>query len=85
MIVYKDLISCDEMMTDAFPQKPVVDSEGNTIEGMFEVRGTRTQRERKYSRKNALQFFNRTRVLLKKARISAWVWAWFAQWYRPTE
>lgn len=39
MIVYKDLISGDEMMTDAFPQKPVLDSEGNTVEGMFEVRG----------------------------------------------
>lgn len=37
MIVYKDLISCDEMMTDAFPQNPVVDDNGVTIEGMFEV------------------------------------------------
>lgn len=41
MIVYKDLISGDEMMTDAFPQKPVLDGEGNTIEGMFEVRAHR--------------------------------------------
>lgn len=38
MIVYKDLISGDEMMTDAFPQNPVV-CDGETIEGMFEVRG----------------------------------------------
>lgn len=37
MIVYKDLISGDEMMTDAFPQNPVV-CDGETIEGMFEVR-----------------------------------------------
>lgn len=37
MIVFKDLISSDEMMTDAFPQKPVVDDSGVTIEGMFEV------------------------------------------------
>lgn len=36
MIVYKDLISGDEMMTDAFPQNPVV-CDGETIEGMFEV------------------------------------------------
>jgi len=40
MIVYKDLISGDEMMTDAFPQHPVV-CDGETIEGMFEVRVSR--------------------------------------------
>ncbi|CAM9944734.1 unnamed protein product [Hapterophycus canaliculatus] len=38
MIVYKDLISGDEMMTDAFPQKPVVGDDGEVVEGMFEVR-----------------------------------------------
>lgn len=38
MIVYKDLISGDEMMTDAFPQNPVVGDDGETVEGMFEVR-----------------------------------------------
>ena len=37
MIVYKDLISGDEMMTDAFPQNPVVGNDGETVEGMFEV------------------------------------------------
>ncbi|CAM9477613.1 unnamed protein product [Ascophyllum nodosum] len=37
MIVFKDLISADEMMTDAFPQKPVIDDDGNEIEGLFEV------------------------------------------------
>lgn len=37
MLVYKDIITGDEMMTDAFPQKPVVDDDGTVIEGMFEV------------------------------------------------
>lgn len=37
MLVYKDLISGDEMMTDAFPRLPVTDGDGNVIEGMFEV------------------------------------------------
>ncbi|CAN0435089.1 unnamed protein product [Ectocarpus sp. 13 AM-2016] len=41
MIVYKDLISGDEMMTDAFPQNPVVGNDGETVEGMFEVRKQR--------------------------------------------
>jgi len=37
MIVYKDLISGDEMMTDAFPRNPVHDNDGNVVEGLFEV------------------------------------------------
>ena len=37
MIVYKDLISSDEMITDAFTQNPVMDNDGTIIEGLFEV------------------------------------------------
>ena len=37
MIVYKDLISGDEMMTDAFPRNSVHDKDGNIVEGLFEV------------------------------------------------
>jgi Translationally controlled tumour protein len=38
MIVYTDVITGDEMMTDAFKQHPVKDAEGNEVEGLFEVR-----------------------------------------------
>jgi Translationally controlled tumour protein len=38
MIVYTDVITGDEMMTDAFKQNPVKDAEGNEVEGLFEVR-----------------------------------------------
>ena len=31
MIVYRDIISGDEMITDAFTLLPVVDKEGNTV------------------------------------------------------
>jgi predicted transcriptional regulator len=31
MIVYRDIISGDEMITDAFKLLPVVDKEGNTV------------------------------------------------------
>jgi hypothetical protein len=31
MIVYRDIITGDEMLSDAFPLKPVVDSDGNTV------------------------------------------------------
>nr|AFA52588.1 hypothetical protein [Vaucheria litorea] len=37
MIVYADLISGDEMMTDAFKIKPVMNSKGEKVEGLFEV------------------------------------------------
>ena len=37
MLVYTDVISGDEMMTDAFKRHPVLDSEGNAVEGLFEV------------------------------------------------
>ena len=37
MIVYKDLISGDEMMTYAFPRNPVHNKVGNVVEGIFEV------------------------------------------------
>lgn len=48
MLVYKDLISGDEMMTDAFPRNPVTDDEGNVVEGMFEVRQTTFSRTSPY-------------------------------------
>jgi hypothetical protein len=35
MIVYRDLISGDEMITDAFKLLPVVDSEGAVVEGLM--------------------------------------------------
>lgn len=34
MIVYRDLLSGDEMITDAFKLLPVVDKEGNTVRMM---------------------------------------------------
>lgn len=37
MIVYKDIISGDEMMTDSFQHNSVVGSDGNTVNGIFEV------------------------------------------------
>jgi len=37
MIVYKDLISGDEMITGAYKQNPVLDKDGVVVEGMFEV------------------------------------------------
>ncbi|CAM9136272.1 unnamed protein product [Choristocarpus tenellus] len=40
MIVYKDLVSEDEMMTDVFKQNPVVDDDGEVVEGLFEVDST---------------------------------------------
>jgi hypothetical protein len=35
MIVYRDIITGDEMLSDAFPLKPVVDSDGNTVSYSF--------------------------------------------------
>jgi len=35
MIVYKDLLSGDEMLSDAFKLEPVKDSEGNEIPGLM--------------------------------------------------
>ena len=40
MIVYNDIISGDEMMTDAFPQEKVLDNDGNVIEGLFGVKSS---------------------------------------------
>ena len=40
MIVYNDIISGDEMMTDAFPQETVLDSDGNLVEGLFGVKSS---------------------------------------------
>ncbi|KAG5180044.1 Mss4-like protein [Tribonema minus] len=37
MIVYTDMVTGDEMMTDAFKKLPVLDDEGNPVEGLFEV------------------------------------------------
>ena len=37
MIVYKDILSGDEMMTDSFSQNNVIDDKGDIIYGMFEV------------------------------------------------
>lgn len=37
MIVYKDIISGDEMMTDSFQHNSVVGKDGNTVSGLFEV------------------------------------------------
>jgi hypothetical protein len=31
MIVYRDLITEDELLSDAFPLKPVVDSDGTPV------------------------------------------------------
>ena len=31
MIVYRDIITGDEMLSDAFPLKPVLDSDGNAV------------------------------------------------------
>lgn len=35
MIVYRDILSGDEMLSDAFKLVPVVDDEGNTVEGLM--------------------------------------------------
>lgn len=35
MIVYRDIISGDEMLSDAFKLLPVVDDEGNVVEGLM--------------------------------------------------
>jgi hypothetical protein len=35
MIVYRDIITGDEMLSDAFPLKQVVDEEGNAVEGLM--------------------------------------------------
>jgi hypothetical protein len=32
MIVYRDIITGDEMLSDAFPLKEVVDAEGNKVQ-----------------------------------------------------
>ncbi|CAM9461056.1 unnamed protein product [Phaeothamnion confervicola] len=37
MLVYKDVVSGDEMCTDAFAQSPVLDTEGNPVPGLFEI------------------------------------------------
>eukprot|EP01006_Ploeotia_vitrea_P058837 TRINITY_DN70370_c0_g1_i1.p1 TRINITY_DN70370_c0_g1~~TRINITY_DN70370_c0_g1_i1.p1 ORF type:complete len:179 (-),score=11.65 TRINITY_DN70370_c0_g1_i1:89-625(-) len=37
MLVYKDIITGDEMLSDAYKLLPVVDSEGNTVEGLMMV------------------------------------------------
>jgi len=37
MIVYRDIISGDEMLSDAFKLVPVVDDEGATVEGLMQV------------------------------------------------
>lgn len=35
MIVYRDIISGDEMLSDAFPLKPVLDENGEVVEGLM--------------------------------------------------
>mmetsp|Transcript_46904 Transcript_46904/g.34341 ORF Transcript_46904/g.34341 Transcript_46904/m.34341 type:complete len:181 (+) Transcript_46904:39-581(+) len=35
MIVYRDIITGDEVLSDAFPLRQVVDSEGNVVEGLM--------------------------------------------------
>ena len=40
MIVFKDLISGDELITGAFTQNPVHDKEGNVVDGLFEVQSS---------------------------------------------
>ena len=35
MIVYRDIITGDEMLSDAFPLKQAVDKEGNPVEGVM--------------------------------------------------
>lgn len=35
MIVYRDIISGDEMLSDAFPLKPVIDSDGEVVPGLM--------------------------------------------------
>jgi hypothetical protein len=35
MIVYRCVITGDEMLSDAYPLKPVVDSDGNVVEGLM--------------------------------------------------
>ena len=35
MIVYRDLLSGDEMLSDAFPLRPVLDEEGVAVEGLM--------------------------------------------------
>ena len=35
MIVYRDIISGDEFLSDAFVLKPVVDTDGTTVEGLM--------------------------------------------------
>lgn len=37
MIVYRDIITGDEMLSDAFPLKQVVDSEGNPVRYGFDL------------------------------------------------
>lgn len=37
MIVYRDIITGDEMLSDAFPLKQAVDSEGNPVRHGFEL------------------------------------------------
>lgn len=40
MIVYKDLISNDEMITGAYKQNTVYDKEGIAVKGLFEVQSS---------------------------------------------
>lgn len=37
MIVYRDILSGDEMMSDAFKLLPVVDSEGAVVSEIFDL------------------------------------------------
>jgi Translationally controlled tumour protein len=37
MILYKCRFTHDEMLTDAFKPRPVVDDEGNVVEGLIEI------------------------------------------------
>jgi hypothetical protein len=42
MIVFKDVISGDEMMTDAFAHKPVLNDDGEEVPGLFMVESSVT-------------------------------------------
>jgi hypothetical protein len=35
MIVYRDIITEDELLSDAFPLKPVIDSDGNPVSSIL--------------------------------------------------
>jgi hypothetical protein len=44
MIVYRDIITGDEMLSDAFPLKEVVDAEGNKVQWLQKCLVNRSSR-----------------------------------------